>query len=154
MADQDLIPLLLQLLAEEKQVETAIAVELQPESDWNGQWQYCSVKEMLNLPFTQRYDLAIVNLFTQQFSEHDSDIDQTLVRLRDLFARKILVLADIKFEKQLRALGFNQLSESTDVSNNEQLFIWQFNILNYKHVPDWFNSKFWANPDNWNKYRW
>ncbi|MFE1698566.1 DUF6231 family protein, partial [Acinetobacter baumannii] len=24
----------------------------------------------------------------------------------------------------------------------------------YKHVPDWFNSKFWANPENWNKFRW
>ncbi|MFI7852446.1 DUF6231 family protein, partial [Acinetobacter baumannii] len=22
------------------------------------------------------------------------------------------------------------------------------------HVPDWFNSKFWANPENWNKFRW
>ncbi|MFI7908468.1 DUF6231 family protein, partial [Acinetobacter baumannii] len=21
-------------------------------------------------------------------------------------------------------------------------------------VPDWFNSKFWANPENWNKFRW
>ncbi|MFY5624612.1 DUF6231 family protein, partial [Acinetobacter baumannii] len=27
-------------------------------------------------------------------------------------------------------------------------------ILTYKHVPDWFNSKFWANPENWNKFRW
>lgn len=152
MADQDLIPLLLQLLAEEKQVETAIAVELQPESDWNGQWQYCSVKDMLNLPFTQRYDFAVVNLFTQQFSENDSQINQILVRLRDLFARKIVVLADFKFEKQLRALGFTQISQTQQ--NKQLLSIWQFNILTYKHVPDWFNSKFWANPDNWNKYRW
>lgn len=152
MADQDLIPLLLQLLAEEKQIETAIAVELQAESDWRGQWQHCNVKDMLNLPFTQRYDLAIVNLFTQQFSENDHQISQILVRLRDLFARKMIVLADSKFENQLRALGFTQLSQTQQ--NQQLLSIWQFNILTYKHVPDWFNSKFWANPDNWNKYRW
>ena len=153
MADNTLIPLLLQLLAEEKQIESAIAIELQPESDWSGSWQYCSVNEMLNLPFTGRYDLAVVNLYKQDLKDKsEQEIAQVLVRLRDLFAKKILVLTDQDFEKRLRALGFSCLVENKD--QDQDLQVWQFNILNYKHVPDWFNSKFWANPDNWNKYRW
>ena len=55
-------------------------------------------------------------------------------------------------EKLLRSLGFTQLIDKTTHESNFAL--WQFNILTYKHVPDWFNSKFWANPENWNKFRW
>ena len=153
MAEQTLIPLLLQRLAEEKQIDSAIAIAVEPESNWSGQWQYCSVNDMLNLPFTQRYDLALVNLLKEDLQDiEDQQLNQMLVRLRDLFAKKMLVLASPKFEKSLRALGLSQLTEND--FNQQDVQIWQFNILNYKHVPDWFNSKFWANPDNWNKYRW
>ncbi|MGM7373388.1 DUF6231 family protein, partial [Acinetobacter baumannii] len=47
---------------------------------------------------------------------------------------------------------FTQLIDKT--SHDSDFALWQFNILTYKHVPDWFNSKFWANPENWNKFRW
>ncbi|GAA5010118.1 DUF6231 family protein [Acinetobacter puyangensis] len=153
MADFDFIPFLLQLLAEEK-VNTAMTIDIEPQSNWEGQWQYCSLKQVLNLPFAQRYDLAVVNLIKQENIQPDNaiTIDHALVRLRDLFAKKIIVLADLRLEKQLRALGFNQLLEA--VPENSPVQIWQFNILTYKHVPDWFNSKFWANPENWDKYRW
>lgn len=153
MADFDFIPFLLQLLAEEK-VNTAMTIDIEPQSNWEGQWQYCSLKQVLNLPFAQRYDLAVVNLIKQKNIQPDNaiTIDHALVRLRDLFAKKIIVLADLRLEKQLRALGFNQLLEA--VPENSPVQIWQFNILTYKHVPDWFNSKFWANPENWDKYRW
>lgn len=153
MAEHSLIPLILQLLDQEKQIQSAIAVELQPEDHWEGQWQYCSVKEMLNLPFTQRFDLAVVNFYKMELQDlSEVTFNQVLVRLRDLFAKKIIVISDINFEKRLRALGFSQLVENN--LQNPDFQIWQFNILDYKHVPDWFNSKFWANPENWNKYRW
>ncbi len=160
MLDQDIIALLLQLLAEEKQIDQAIAIDIQPESNWDGQWQYCSLNEVASLPFDQRYDLAIVNLIKQQAVENKNEkleitntiIDNAVVRMRDLFAKKIIVFASLERTKQLRALGFNQLLEI--VPDDSPVQIWQFNILTYKHVPDWFNSKFWANPDNWNKFRW
>ena len=160
MPDQDIIALLLQLLAEEKQIDQAIAIDIQPQSNWDGQWQYCILNEVASLPFDQRYDLAIVNLIKQQAVENKNEkleitntiIDNAVVRMRDLFAKKIIVFASLERTKQLRALGFNQLLEI--VPDDSPVQIWQFNILTYKHVPDWFNSKFWANPDNWNKFRW
>lgn len=32
--------------------------------------------------------------------------------------------------------------------------LWQFNLYDYKQLPNWFNANHWANPENWNKRRW
>lgn len=82
----------------------------------------------------------------------DLQKSQLLVKLRDLLAKRIVVACQLKDEQLLRSLGFTQLIDKTLHQNDFAL--WQFNILTYKHVPDWFNSKFWANPENWNKFRW
>jgi hypothetical protein len=77
---------------------------------------------------------------------------QMLVKLRDLFAKRIVVVSKLHDEQLLRALGFTQLIDKT--THESDFALWQFNILTYKHIPDWFNSKFWANPENWDKFRW
>ncbi len=64
------------------------------------------------------------------------------MKLRDLLAKRIVVIAAREDEQLLRALGFTQLIEHR--FEQHHLCLWQFNILTYKHVPDWFNSKFWA----------
>ncbi len=106
---------------------------------------YFSVSDFLNLPFQQRYDLAVVMLDTAE-TEHLSEqiMSQILVKLRDLFAKRLVVISRLQDEKLLRALGFTQLIDKT--THEADFALWQFNILTYKHVPDWFNSKFWANP--------
>lgn len=92
-------------------------------------------------------------LDTPETSElSDQLISQILVKLRDLFAKRLVVVSRLQDEKLLRSLGLTQLIDKT--TYKADFALWQFNILNYKHVPDWFNSKFWANPENWNKFRW
>ncbi|MFA9204238.1 MAG: DUF6231 family protein, partial [Flavobacteriales bacterium] len=119
---------------------------------WPADWQHCPPAQLVDLPFQQRYDLAVL----QASGELDTlAVTQGLTRLRDLLARRVLVvvtepaLTDIP--TQLRALGFSQL---VDVQADQPWQIWQFNILAYKQVPDWLNAKFWANPENFHKYRW
>lgn len=103
-------------------------------------------------------------------------------RLRDLFAQHSLVLTDNS--SNLLAFGFvktaiadtdinslvKQLQSLKDenatqaISNNgsdwiyhtikDTLQIWQFNLYDYKPRPDWLNAKYWANPENFDKYRW
>lgn len=155
MADFDFVPLLLQLLAEEKKLDTAISIDFKPQQHWSGQWQYCSLSEVLNLPFRQRYDLALVNLIKHSniLASNHGQMEHALVRLRDLFAKKVMVIADPSIAKQLRALGFNQVLNGLP-SELHAVQLWQFNILTYKQVPDWLNARFWANPDNWDKFRW
>ena len=156
MAELNVITSMLDDLFKEQPIQTALCIGQNLEQyvhHHSIQWQYFSVSELLNLPFTQRYDLALVLLDVNDLKNISSaEKTQVLVKLRDLLAKRIIVVSQLQDEKQLRALGFTQLIDKT--IHEQDFAIWQFNILTYKHVPDWFNSKFWANPENWDKFRW
>lgn len=153
MAEQNVIASMLDDLSKEQPIHTAVSIGQPIEHNSSIQWQYFNVTEFLNLPFAKRYDLGLVSLDTLEM-ENISVIEksQILVKLRDLMAKRIVVVSKLSDEKLLRSLGFTQLIDKTTYKNDFAL--WQFNILTYKHVPDWFNSKFWANPENWDKFRW
>lgn len=156
MAELNVITSMLDDLSKEQPVHTAICIGQNLEQyDLNQtiQWYYFNVSDFLNLPFTQRYDLAFVLFDTDEtLNLSMQDKSKLLVKLRDLMAKRLVVVSRLDDEKLLRSLGFTQLIDKTMHDNDFAL--WQFNILTYKHVPDWFNSKFWANPENWNKFRW
>ena len=156
MAEQNVITSMLDDLSQEQPIQTALCIGQnleQYDQNQSIRWAYFNVTELLSLPFTQRYDLGFVVLDnTEMSSLSDVTKAQFLVKLRDLMAKKLVVVATEQDNKLMRSLGFTQLIEKSALGND--LAIWQFNILNYKHVPDWFNSKYWANPENWNKFRW
>ncbi|ENU20380.1 hypothetical protein F994_01439 [Acinetobacter bohemicus ANC 3994] len=156
MAEQNVITSMLDDLFKEQPIQTALCIGQNLEQYDNNQsiqWHYFSVTEFLNLPFTQRYDVGFVLLDSQELlAISNIQKSQLLVKLRDLMAKRIVVVSQLQDEKLLRALGFTQLIDRT--LHDRDFALWQFNILTYKHVPDWFNSKFWANPENWNKFRW
>ena len=156
MAEQNVITSMLDDLFKEQPIQTALCIGQNLEQYDNNQsiqWHYFSVTEFLNLPFTQRYDVGFVLLDSQELlAISNIQKSQLLVKLRDLMAKRIVVVSQLQDEKLLRALGFTQLIDKT--LHDRDFALWQFNILTYKHVPDWFNSKFWANPENWNKFRW
>lgn len=155
MAEKNVITSMLDDLSKEQPIQTAVCLGQDLSQDYAQtiQWNHFNVTEFLMLPFQQRYDLGVVILNNEQMdtlSTHHKS--QMLVKLRDLMAKRIVVLSHIADEQLLRSLGFTQLIEQKNIE--QDFALWQFNILNYKHVPDWFNSKFWANPENWNKFRW
>ena len=156
MAEQNIITSMLDDLFKEQPIQTALCIGQNLEQYDNNQsiqWHYFSVTEFLNLPFTQRYDMGFVLLDSQELlAISNTQKSQLLVKLRDLMAKRIVVVSQLQDEKLLRSLGFTQLIDRT--LHDRDFALWQFNILTYKHVPDWFNSKFWANPENWNKFRW
>ena len=156
MAEQNVITSMLDDLSKEQPISTATCIgqNLEQYNQFHPiQWQYFNVTEFLNLPFTQRFDLGFVILDTEEMvALSEQQKTQMLVKLRDLMAKRIVVVSKLQDERLLRALGFTQLIDKTTHDNDFAL--WQFNILTYKHIPDWFNSKFWANPENWDKFRW
>lgn len=156
MAEQNVITSMLDDLSQEQPIQTALCIGQnleQYDQNQSIRWAYFNVTELLSLPFTQRYDLGFVVLDNLEMSSlSDVTKAQFLVKLRDLMVKKLVVVATEQDNKLMRSLGFTQLIEKSAQCND--LAIWQFNILNYKHVPDWFNSKYWANPENWNKFRW
>ncbi len=156
MAELNVITSMLDDLSKEQPVRTAICIGQNLEQynlNQSIQWSYFSVSDFLNLPFTQRYDLAFVLFNTDEASNLDvQQKSQLIVKLRDLMAKKLVVVSKLQDESLLRALGLTQLINQN--THDQDFALWQFNILTYKHVPDWFNSKFWANPENWDKFRW
>lgn len=73
-----------------------------------------------------------------------------LMRFRDLYAEHLLVV--VHHDIDLQPYGLTPLERFNDVCDAPVL--WQFNLYDYKALPDWFNSRFWANPENWDKHRW
>ncbi|MEF9955779.1 MAG: DUF6231 family protein [Acinetobacter sp.] len=153
MADQNVITSMLDDLSQEQPIHTALCIGQQIDQNASIQWHYFNVTDFLNQPFTQRYDLGFVLFYTDEMQNiSETQKSQLLVKLRDLMAKRIVVVSRLQDEKLLRSLGFTQLIDKT--AHSADFALWQFNILTYKHVPDWFNSRFWANPENWNKFRW
>lgn len=155
MAEHNVITSMLDDLCQEQPIRTALCLgqDLSPYTLATIEWDYFNPKPFLSLPFQKRYDVAVVMLKSAEFTlMGDSQKIQILVKLRDLMAKRIVVLSSLKEEKLLRALGFTQLMDKNTQDYNVAL--WQFNILTYKHIPDWLNAKFWANPENWDKFRW
>ncbi|WP_288367093.1 DUF6231 family protein [uncultured Acinetobacter sp.] len=153
MAEQNVITSMLDDLSSEQPIHTALCIGQNIDQNSAIQWHYFSVNAFLSLPFTQRYDLGFVVFDTTEMQKiSETEKAQVLVRLRDLMAKRIVVVSKRQDEKLLRSLGFTQLIDKT--LHQADFALWQFNILTYKHVPDWFNSKFWANPENWDKFRW
>ncbi|MFX4308401.1 hypothetical protein F8N28_05705 [Acinetobacter soli] len=153
MAEQNVITSMLDDLSSEQPIHTALCIGQNIDQNSAIQWHYFSLNAFLSLPFTQRYDLGFVVFGTTEMQKiSETEKTQVLVRLRDLMAKRIVVVSKRQDEKLLRSLGFTQLIDKT--LHEADFALWQFNILTYKHVPDWFNSKFWANPENWDKFRW
>ncbi|MFW2178326.1 MULTISPECIES: DUF6231 family protein [unclassified Moraxella] len=121
----------------------------------NVEWQRVSTTDFIELNFSQRFELAVLIL------TGDCQIDtQNIQRCRDLFAKYCLVLQPVPIDSSTNqpldmfSFGFSRFHEQVIPLLDNNYHIWQFNLFDYKHLPDWFNSKFWANPENWNKFRW
>lgn len=120
-------------------------------------WEAFDYQAFIAHRFAKRYDLAVIIL------SNDSAIDtQIIQRCRDLFAKHCLVVQNLSEPAtgvDVVSFGFSRLHEQPIVENDQDHHatnyqVWQFNLFDYKHLPDWFNSKFWANPELWNKFRW
>lgn len=123
-----------------------------------------SLAEFQDAPFNRRYTLGcLIQPFDPDLvlASHETQTQPTLasynpvaIRLRDLFAEQSLLLTHEPSSKlNFTSLGYIPLTiETADEMPN--LISWQFNLYDYKQRPDWLNAKYWANPENFDKYRW
>ena len=84
-----------------------------------------------------------------------------LARLRDVYSKRLLTVVPVKtdanqsklkstwHETDFIAYGMRQITTYSDGKH-----LYEYNILNYKSIPDWLNAKNWANPELWDKFRW
>lgn len=85
---------------------------------------------------------------------------QLLARLRNYSARAIVAAFDIDAARQSNrwsaaeflGLGFRRVAEARTLSS--RYWIYRYDIYDYKITPDWLNSRYWANPEQWDRRRW
>ena len=102
----------------------------------------------------RRFDLALAVDCLEHLPKREGL--NLLGGIRNLNASRIAVLAD------LSACGWQEtdffslaLQASERFQRDEQvLTLFTYDLLEYKQVPDWLNSRFWANPENFGKYWW
>ncbi|EXF94693.1 hypothetical protein HK44_027565 [Pseudomonas fluorescens HK44] len=102
----------------------------------------------------QRFDLALALDCLEHLPKRDGL--NLLGGIRNLNASRIAVLADLK-ACGWQATDFFSLAlqASERFQRDEQvLTLFTYDLLDYKQVPDWLNSRFWANPENFGKYWW
>lgn len=123
-----------------------------------------TLADFQNTPFNRRYTLGcLIQPFDftsvsinqeSQAQSIDASYHSIAIRLRDLFAEQSLLLTYTpSSELNFASLGYIPLTIETP-DELPDLISWQFNLYDYKQRPDWLNAKYWANPENFDKYRW
>lgn len=116
-------------------------------------------------PVSERYELACFWLPTLS-AELLPQYIPLLMRYRDLYAAHLLIALDSSID--LKAYGFTPFDildePSVKVTGSSAIddslpdaslpTLWQFNLYDYKQLPNWLNADYWANPENWGKHRW
>lgn len=98
-----------------------------------------------------RQELAIASLTG---NENARDARQLIAVMRDLLARQLLVFVPENLLDDTTLIGLGLTRQARFEIDATSWQAWSYDIRTYKSVPDWLNPRFWANPENWNKYRW
>ena len=88
--------------------------------------------------------------------------EQLISRLRDLDCERVYLYrpqaASVADDRRVRALGLRLLrtypDEGSGAGTDAGGRLYYFDIFDYKDAPDWLGSRFWANPQMWDKARW
>ncbi|KAA0915706.1 DUF6231 family protein [Psychrobacter sp. ANT_WB68] len=127
-----------------------------------------TLTELTQQTLPERYKLACFWLPTLS-AELLQQYVPLLMRYRDIYAAHLLIVLDEAID--LRAYGltpFDILSEPSleeDITHRTtpsllmtsppiSATLWQFNLYDYKQLPNWLNADYWANPESWGKHRW
>jgi len=100
-----------------------------------------------------RIDLAIISDLIETLPKQEAI--QWISMVRNRHAQHLVLITNSERANQqgwqiadYLALGLQQHGSHNDY----QLF--SYNIESYRPKHDWLNSRFWANPENYDKYRW
>ncbi|VEF09416.1 Uncharacterised protein [Pseudomonas fluorescens] len=102
----------------------------------------------------QRFDLALMVDCLEQLPKRDGL--NLLGGIRNLNASRIAVLADLSASGWQETDFYSLALQASERFQREDqvLTLFTYDLLDYKQVPDWLNSRFWANPENFGKYWW
>jgi len=106
------------------------------------------------------FDVILLADVIEQLERHQAET--VMGRLRDMHSKHLFVIVrigdgwgDVKSHwrrNDLLAHGFSLYRRYADCGRERHLY--RFELESYKATPEWLNSKYWANPELFDKYRW
>lgn len=129
--------------------------------------QISTLSKLFHQAIPERYTLACFWLPTLSLELLQQYIP-LLMRYRDLYAAHVLIALndtvdlkaygftpfDVLSEQNLEDKAINRAKSSLSDTSLDSATLWQFNLYDYKQLPNWLNADYWANPENWGKSRW
>ena len=113
-----------------------------------------SVAEQLN-DLIQDINLVLVG--DEIESLDSSSARQVIGQLRNTLNAQILALlsssAPLDFADMI-GLGFKREANEFSETDKNRMTLYTYDIANYNKKREWNNSRFWANPENFDKFRW
>ena len=116
-----------------------------------GEHPLVTPEQLLEESLGQRVDLvAIGETIT---SSNPATRNEVIAKCRDQLSQRVMLELSQNDESGMTeteclALGFVRCA----ITERNRYYL--FDLKTYKPAPDWLNPKFWANPQNWDKYRW
>ncbi len=106
---------------------------------------------------TQRFDFVFVAEVLEHLSR--AKAGALLAQLRDLHADRLYALVPIgkawlnhsSHWEQNDLMGFGLELVSLYADRGRPVGLFKFDLRTYKSTPEWFNSKYWAHPEMWDK---
>jgi len=104
-----------------------------------------------------RFDFVFIADVLEHLSRREAGI--LLASLRDVHAVQLYALAPIgkawlnhkSFWEYNDLIGFGMERVNMYAQNGLPLALVKFDLRTYKATPEWFNSKYWARPELWDK---
>ncbi|HDZ56181.1 MAG TPA: hypothetical protein ENI17_03030 [Pseudomonas xinjiangensis] len=103
----------------------------------------------------QRYDLAVVADELERLDKRQGV--ELIAGLRNLSVSRLAVLVDLQQTPEWKDTDFFGLAlqrHGKFERDDRSLSLFTYDLAEYKSVPDWLNSKYWANPQLFGKYWW
>lgn len=125
------------------------------------QWSQDTRLQRLTTPFTQQQlsvisavDMAVISDLTESLTV--SAGQQWLGLLRNLYAPHVMLISNAEKAQQngWQLRDFLAMGLVRYAGNHGGMQLFSYAIENYQPKRDWLNSRFWANPQNFDKYWW
>ena len=105
-----------------------------------------TASDLLQAKQQKYYEVGIADAVYRQLTPQE--LDSLYACMRDQWCRTCYLYERLSEQASLTELGFQLLQVYTD-----QTALFYFDLYDYKRVPEWLNSRFWANPEIWGKKR-
>jgi hypothetical protein len=115
---------------------------------------------IMQLDQTGLYDFGLIYRLLEHLNKPKAGV--LLSKMRDLHTKRFFALVPMGTDYPEHAslweaadlIGYGMSFVAAYQQDGRLCHLYKFDIVDYKVTPEWLNSKYWAHPELFDKYRW